>query len=182
VKQIKRQVAVSLLCIMLVVSGCSTGWIQVALNDLPVVLQIVVNILAISDVAAIPQAQSAGAQAQTDLQLVQKLVNDYKAAPAGSQNAVLADLQKALEAANTDISAILSAVHIANPQKQTAITAAIGVALSTLLAIETLLPQPTPVPVTTARKAVAPVKPPSPSDVRNAYNRAVKFAYPSATI
>ena len=105
-------------------------------NDLPVIVQIVTNILQIADVAAIPQAKAAGAQAQAEL-LAQKIVAQYKA---GTNGTTLQDVNSAFQVVNTDINAILSAVHIDNTAKQAAISAGIGVALSTLLAIESLIP------------------------------------------
>ena len=67
--------------------GCNVAeWITVAENDLPVIVQIVTNILQIADVAAIPQAKAAGAQAQADLLLAQKIVAQYKAGPTGPRS------------------------------------------------------------------------------------------------
>jgi hypothetical protein len=169
------------LSLALLVSGCSTSWVQVAINDAPVVLQIVLSILQIADVAAVPAAQQAGTQAQADLALLQKYLNDYKSAVANSpeQVAALKDIGAALTAANGDISGILSAVHVKDPSKQAAISAGLGVALSVLLSIESLLPQS---PVTPTVKAKVAASLPGPSEVKKRYNSAVAAAYPGAKI
>ena len=171
----------SVLVVALVVSGCSTAWIQVAINDAPIVLQIVVAILQIADVAAVPAAQSAGAQAQSDLALLQKYLADYKAAQAGSTEQVTAlkNIGAALSAAQTDLNGILAAIHVNNPQKQQAISAALGVAIAVLGNIELLLPQ---TPASAQVKAKAAASLPSPKQVKAAYNAVIGVAYPGAKI
>jgi hypothetical protein len=170
----KGLLAISL-AFALVVSGCNVAqWITVAENDLPVILQIVVSILNIVDVRAVPAAQAAGVQAQTDLALAQQLVVQYKA---GDKGTTLSEVNSALIAVNTDVAAILSAIHINNPAKQAAITAGIGVALSTLLAIESLIPV-----ASGAKAASSAVKPPSARAVKNQFNSVIKLQYPQAVL
>jgi len=164
------------LCLAVTVYGCTTGWISQALADLPVVLNIVTAILSLTDVEAVPQAQAAGAQAETDLQNLQKFLSDYQAAKdAATQRDALTNVQAALQAAEQDLSAILAAVHIQNPAKQAAIAAAVGVALSVVVSVESLLPGSAP-------KAAQAVKLPSPKDLRHRFNSAVSGAYPEATL
>ena len=171
----------SVLAVALIISGCSTAWIQVAINDAPVVLQIVVSILSIADVAAVPEANAAGKEAQSDLALLQKYLADYKAAAAGSteQNVALKNIGAALSAAQGDLNAILAAVHVKDPAKQAAISAGVGVALSVLLSIEALLPQS---PAPAAKKAAVAASLPDAKTVKKLYNSAVSSAYPSAVI
>jgi hypothetical protein len=165
-----------ILSVALVVAGCSTAWIQVALNDLPVVLQIVTSILSIADVAAVPQAQSAGAEAALDLQNVQKFLADYKAAQdAATQKTALSNVQAALQAASQHVGDILAAIHIKDPNKQAAVTAGVSVALSVLLSVEALLPSNAP-------KAVRAVRLASPKEVKRQFNAAVAGAYPGAVL
>jgi len=180
-KKLSTSLLVGVLSLALVVSGCSTAWIQVAINDAPVVLQIVLSILQIADVAAVPAAQAAGTQAQADLKLLQQFLNDYKAAQAGSteQNVALKNIGAALSAAQTDISGILAAVHVKDPNKQAAITAGLGVALSVLVSIESLLPAS---PAPAAAKAKTASSLPSAKEVRKQFNAAVGGAYPNAKI
>jgi hypothetical protein len=174
----------------LVVQGCSAQeWITTAESDLPVILQIVTNILNIADVAAIPAAQSAGAQAKTDLALAQQLVTQFKAGDSGT---TISAVNSALAAVNTDIGSILSAVHITNAAKQAAITAAVGVALSTLLAIESIIPTTATTNASAVGISIANAradaikahlsKPPSASAVKAKYNSIIKVQYPAAVI
>ena len=77
-------------------------------------------------------------------------------------------MNSAFQVVNTDINAILSAVHIDNPAKQAAISAGVGVALSTLLAIELLIPA-----LSGGQAAKSATKPPSPKAVKSLYNKAI---------
>jgi len=164
----------------MIASGCSTGWIQTAISDAPIVLQIVLSILSIVDVKAIPAAQSAGSQAQQDLALLQKYLADYKTAQANSpqQSQALTNIQAALTAAQTDLNAILAAIHVSNPQKQQAIAAGLGVALTVLAAIESLIPKP----AVTGVKATAPVALLKPAELKRTYNAVISTQYPGSVL
>ena len=182
-KNLSKIALASILSIAIVISGCSTSWIQTAENDAPVVLQIVVSILSIADVAAIPAAQSVGAQAQSDLKLLSQYLADYKAAQAGTteQNKALANIQAALQASQTDLSGILAAIHVVDPTKQKAIEGGLAVALSVLLAVESLIPQPAPAPAS-AKAAKSAPKLLKPAEVKKTYNAVIGVAYPHAVI
>jgi uncharacterized integral membrane protein len=79
-----------LLAISLLATGCSAQWISIALADLPVLLQMALNLgtaattlesgqpLSPSDTAAI---QNISAEAGKDLNLLQNLYNDYNTSP-----------------------------------------------------------------------------------------------------
>jgi hypothetical protein len=127
-------------------SGCSSSWIDTAVKDLPIVLQVVTDVLSIVAVAQGHGQISAGeaaaiqavsAQATADLQLIQDLVAAYKNSPTAT---TLAKIQAAIGDAQTNLQAILTAAHIKDPATAAAITAAVGLAMTTLLAIESLLP------------------------------------------
>lgn len=166
----------SILVLALVISGCSTAWIDVALKDLPIVISIVTSILSIADVSAIPQAQAAGAEAQKDLQVLQSAIADYKAAKdAASQANALVKVQAAISAAQSHLGDILAAVHVSNPAKQAAISAGVGVALSVLASVQALLPSNAP-------KVSRAVHLASPRQVKSQYNSAIGGAYPSAVL
>jgi hypothetical protein len=166
-----------ILAFAMITTGCSASWISVAVADLPVLVQIATSILGIVaaaqgkgavDPAMAAQVQSVGKEVQTDLQNLQALVDAYKAAPAASKPAVLADIQKGLGALQGQLSSVLSAFHVKDAALQATIAGAVGLALSTVLAIQSLLP-PTP-----AAKALAPVKPLSASQLKAAYNHNVQ--------
>ena len=172
---LKSSVAVILVAAM-AISGCSTAWIDVALKDLPVVVQIVSSILAIADVSAVPQAQAAGGEAQRDLQLLNAAIADYRAAQtAQAQANALTAMQNALSAANGHLNDILTAVHVKDPAKQAAISAGVGVALSVLVSIQALLPSNAP-------KVAHAVKLPNHKEVKRQFNSAMAGAYPGAVL
>lgn len=184
VRHVSKVTLVAILASALVVSGCSTAWIQTAINDAPIVLQIIVSILSIADVAAVPTAQSAGAQAQNDLALLQKYLGDYKAAQANSteQVAALRNIQAALTAASNDIQAILAAVHIADPKKQQAIVGGLNVALTVIMAIESLVPAPVPGPIAAKQRVSGAPALLKPSEVKRTFNVIIGPQYPLAVL
>lgn len=184
VRHITKVTLVGILAAALIVSGCSTAWIQTAINDAPIVLQIVVSILSIADVAAVPVAQSAGAQAKSDLALLQQYLADYKAAQANSTEQVTAlrNIQAGLTAATNDINAILAAVHIADPKKQQAIEGGLNVALTVIMAIESLIPAPVPGPVAARQRVSGAPALLKPSEVKRTFNVIVGPQYPLAEL
>ena len=61
--KVSSVILAAILSVVMIGVGCNVAeWITVAENDLPVIVQIVTNILQIADVAAIPQAKAAGAR------------------------------------------------------------------------------------------------------------------------
>jgi hypothetical protein len=74
----------------LVLAGCSTSWIKTALADLPVITQVALNIASIvaaaqgkgqAGAAVTTQVQAVANQVQSDLTLVQNLIDTYQNAP-----------------------------------------------------------------------------------------------------
>jgi hypothetical protein len=161
-------------------AGCSAAWIQTALNDLPVLVQIAESILGIVaaakgngqiDPGMASQIQSIANQVKTDLMTIQSLVASYQAADATSKPGILGSIDTALGAVQSNLSSILSAFHVSSPVLQATISAAIGLAITTVLAIMSLVPPaPTPTPVAMAARRV-PTKPPKPAELRAAYNQ-----------
>lgn len=154
----------------LIVAGCSTSWISIALADLPVISQVAVDIAEIVAAAqgsgqvspvVTNEVEAISAQVKNDLTLIQSLVKDYQAQPSATTvqkiNAALADMQ-------TNLNAILSAVHVNDAALQATIVAAVGVAVTTIASIESLLP-------TSGVRANNPVKPPSAKELKAEFNR-----------
>lgn len=113
--------------------------------------------------------QAASAQATTDLQLIQDLVAQYKANPTAS---TLQKIQAAIADAQTNLEAILAAAHIKDPATQAAITAAVGLAMTTLLAIESLLPTAQASSARHARKGAPQL--PSPKQLQSQLNQILR--------
>ncbi len=160
------------------IEGCNaSAWLQTAINDLPLILQIATSIISIvgavggaSDPAALALAQKAADQAKTDLTLVQTLLAGYNASP--SKNGVLQQIDTALLDVQTNLSGIEGALHISNPASQAAISAAISAALVIVVALQTIIPAPTPAPA--SRKALSAAN--SGNSIRVGYNVALAAA------
>ena len=182
----------------LALTGCPIpkDWLNTAIADLPVVIQIVTSIMGIvatvqgTDPATDPmikEVTAIGAQAQKDLATVQSLVNDYKAAKTPD---TLAKIDAALSAVQKDLQGILTAFHVKNTATQTAIEVGVGLALTTVQAIYSLLPPTTPTPSTampTAAEAkpvprTEPHKPMDAKDLKATYNALVSADFPNAKI
>jgi N-acetylglutamate synthase/N-acetylornithine aminotransferase len=171
------------LSLALISTGCSAAWLNTAIADVPVILQIVTSIISIVGIAqgngGISPAmaatlQSGAKQATTDLQLVQKLVTDYQTASAANKPTVLGQIDSALSAATQDLGAILTAAHIENQATQAAITAAVGLALTTVLAIQSLIPAPQGATAARGRMSASPVKPLTPAQLKTNFNAIVR--------
>lgn len=130
--------------------GCSTTWISVALKDLPVIVNIATTVATIvadalsggvlsPAIAAI--IQTAATAVNAALSVVSQLVAQYQANPSAS---VITKIQEALATVQSNLQAILNASHIDNPALQATITGIIGLALSVVSALISILPAPAP--------------------------------------
>lgn len=147
----------------LLVTGCSTNWIQTIENDIPEIVNIITSIISVISVAegnsTLPAAagqviQTAVAVAQQSLSALQDAVNAYKANESqGNLNAVIA----ALNAAQADVQKVVGALPAGSvaPAVITVIVAGIGTAVTILSAIQVLIPGAAPAPVTAAATKAA---------------------------
>jgi hypothetical protein len=180
------------LSVALVGSGCNTSWLNTAIADLPIVINILTSVLKIVaiaqgkgvDSAMVKEVQDIGNQATQDLTTAQKLINDYKAASAADKPGVLKKIDAALSAAQTELQGILTAFHVKDNATQTAISVGIGLAVTTVEAIISLLPPAPSTGMPTARAATrAPAhKPDKPEDLKAKYNAIVSANFPDAVI
>lgn len=141
-----KAVLVVLLAISLMATGCSAQWISVALADLPVLVQMALNIgtvvttlqsgqqLTAADAAAI---QNISNEASKDLNLLQSLYNDYKAS---ASTATLQKIQGVIADINTNLPALLQAAHISDAALSVRITAAVNLILATVNSFASLIP------------------------------------------
>jgi hypothetical protein len=135
------------LAIALVTSACSAQWINIALQDLPVLTQMALNIATlVSTLAAGKQAnsgdvaviQNISAQASRDLNLLQSLYAEYKASPSAT---TLQKIQNVISDLNQNLPALLESAHISNPTLAAKITAAVNLILTTVNNFAALMPQ-----------------------------------------
>lgn len=167
----------TILSLALIIAGCSTSWINTALADLPVITQVALNIASIvaaaqgkeeASPAVASQVQNIAAQVKSDLTLVQSLISSYQSATATQKPALMQKINAALSDVQTNLNAILTAVHIKDAALQATIVAAVGVAVTTITSIESLIPQPAP--TSGAVRASAAVKPPSAAQLKKQFN------------
>jgi hypothetical protein len=193
-----KGLAASLLSVCLVfsgvgVSGCNSSWINTAINDIPVVLQIVTGVVSIVSIAQggggiSPQMsatlQSGAAQATADLKQVQQLIASYQAAEATAKPGILGQIDSLLTSTSGNLAGILAAAHIENQDTQVAITAAVTLALTTVAAIQSLIPPQTTVVtgVTAPHTVRTPRKPASPKQLKNQFNTIVEKNFPQVVI
>jgi hypothetical protein len=131
------------------VEGCAApNWINVALADLPTILniastvaQIVADALGGGALTPAIAAIIAAATAAINIAIpvIQKLIADYQATPNAS---ILANIKTALLDVQANLSQILDAAHILNPALRATITTAMGLAIGVVTAILSLLPPP----------------------------------------
>jgi len=138
--------------------GCTPQWINVAVQDLPVLTQMALNIATlVSTLASGKQASAAdvaviqniSAQASRDLNLLQSLYSEYKANP---NNTTLQKIQNVISDVNQNLPALLQAGHISNPTLSARVTAAVNLIVSTVNSVAALMPQGT---ASTSRKLQA---------------------------
>ncbi len=146
------------LAISLAATGCSAQWVNLALQDLPVLTQMALNIATVVSTLASGQQASAAdtaviqnisAQASRDLNLLQSLYSEYKAAPSAT---TLQKIQNVISDLNQNLPALLESAHIANPVLSARITAAVNLILTTVNSFAALMPH---ISASTAQKALA---------------------------
>jgi len=168
---------VILLSISLLATGCTAQWISVALADLPVLIQMALNIgtlvttlqsgqqLSAADATAI---QNIAAEASKDLNLLRTLYDDYEASPSAGN---LQKIQGVISDINQNLPALLQAAHVGDPVLATRVTAAVNLILTTVNSFAVLIPQSQAAVSAqmTQRKAVIP----HPKDLKKQWNQQV---------
>jgi hypothetical protein len=173
-----KVVIAALLAVLLFATGCSAQWISVALADLPVLVQMALNIgsmvttlesgqqLSSADAAAI---QNISNQASQDLNLLQTLYNDYQA---NASTTTLQKIQNVIADINTNLPALLQSAHISNAALSARISAAVNLIVTTVNSFASLIPPSGP---PTARTQTARQKTaiPAPKDLKKQWNQQV---------
>src|SRR5271163_2754511 len=194
---------VLVLCAAMILTACSTAWITEAEEIVAALVPAAANLLTLIGALEgkgvstqdLQLMQSASTQAQTDLQLIGTLVTQYQqATDAATQATLLAKIQAAIATVQTNLSALLPALHITDLATQAKVTAVIGLILSEVQSLEAILPlvQPVVQPVVasgnSAGKASAALKtksvqpPLSASQFRVSYNAIMTAKTGNATL
>jgi len=171
----------ALLAISLFTTACTAQWISVALADLPVLLQMALNIgsmvttlqtgqqLSPAEAQAI---QNISAEASKDLNLLQTLYNQYQATPTAS---ALQKIESTVADISQNLPALLQAAHIADPVLSARMGSAVNLILATVTSFAALIPQSSAMP--TGRIAIAALGKksaiPQAKDLKKQWNQAV---------
>ena len=143
-----RAVLAVVLCSTLIWTGCSTAWVgqaeEIVAALIPAAANIVTLVAALQgksvSAADMQTIQAAGTQAGADLQLIASLIAAYQKADAATQPGILNQIESAINAAQTDLQGLLTALHIKDPATQAKITAVIGIVLSEVQSLAAILP------------------------------------------
>jgi hypothetical protein len=186
-----KAVLTVLLAISLLTTGCTAQWISVALADLPVLLQMALNIgslvttlqsgqqLSTSEAQAI---QNISAEASKDLKLLQTLYNQYQANPTAS---ALQKIQSTVADINQNLPALLQAAHIGDPVLSARVGAAVNLILATVTSFAALIPQASGMPTGRIAAAASIGKRatiPQPKDLKKQWNQTVCGATGKASL
>jgi len=167
------------LAIAIATTECSSQWINIALQDMPVLTQMALNIATLAatlasgnqastaDVAVI---QNISAQASRDLNLLQTLYNQYKANPSASTRQ---KIQNVISDLNQNLPALLEAAHISSATLTARVTAAVNLILTTVNSFASLIPQSTIPQSTAATSQKTKVSLPRPADLKRQWNQQV---------
>jgi len=204
-RSITKAVLAVVVCLAFTAASCNVAqWIATAQADLPIVLQIVANILSIISLAQSQQQinpnvaaniQKYGAEAENLLVTLcgkvsvsdtkcapDSLIGQYQAADASAKAALLPKIDAALASIQSHMNAILQIAHVTDQKIQIALTGAVTLVLTTLLAIQSLIPAPAN--ATAARRALTPYPQwlLSRKDLKKAYNVQVAPQFPALAL
>ena len=146
--RVYRGLMAMVLCLTMVLSGCSTDWISQAEQIVAALIPAAANIVTLvavlqgrgvsaGDMSVI---QNAGAQAGTDLQLIQSLIAAYQKADAAAKPGILNQIQSALGAVEGNLKGLLPALHIQDAATQAKISAVVGILLAEVQSVAAIVP------------------------------------------
>lgn len=127
-------------------TGCDTSWINTAVADIPVIVQIADSLVAVAATAsgnaavtpaAIAAVNVGAAAAKAALTTLQQLITAYSAQKTPT---TLSTIDVTLTTIEGNLNGILTAFHVDDANLQTAITSGVALALSTIAAIQLLVP------------------------------------------
>lgn len=167
--------------------GCNAQqWLSLALADLPTILQVVTSIISIVGATQgsvqgplLAEVNKYGAEAQNDLKNAQTLLAQYQTASSSAKPGILSKIDVALTVTQNNLSTILTDFHVVDQTLESTVAAALGAAITMVVAIQALIPPPPA--AQTARMAIQNNKDQS-AAMKQAYNLIVGKNYPKAAI
>jgi hypothetical protein len=162
--------------------GCPSAsqWFNIAIADLPTILQVVGGIVAIAEnPAVVPELEAKlkqyAAEATKDLNTAKDLITQYKGT---ATDPILTKIDDALLDAQKNLGDLLAAFHVSDPTLMATVSAAVGLGITTIIAIQAAVPAPSTAPA--ARKDLA--RNNGANAIKRAYNFIVIKNYPNAVI
>lgn len=166
------------LAMILLTTACTAQWIAVALQDLPVLTQVALNLASLvttlssnkqatsTDTAVI---QNISAQASRDLNLLQSLYDEYRSKADAN---TLQRIQGVIADLNQHLPALLESAHISNAPLSARVTVAVNMILTTVNSFAAMMPQ-TRASTTAVRKLAVVSSLPAPKDLKKQWNQQV---------
>lgn len=173
-----KAVLAMVLAITLASTACTDRWIAVALQDLPVLTQMALNLATLvsafntsrqatsTDTAVI---QNISAQASRDLNLLQSLYNEYKSTADAN---TLQKIQSVIAELNQHLPALLESAHLSNAVLNARVTVAVNLILTTVNSFAVLMPQAR-ASTMAVRSLPVPSTLPTPKDLKKQWNQQV---------
>jgi len=136
------------LCGSLILSGCSTNWIEEAEQIVAVLIPAAGNLVTLvatldgktvsaGDLAIV---SNAGKEAGADLQLISSLIAAYEKADAAAKPGILNQIQSATGVVQGNLQGLLMGLHIKDAATQTKVQAVVGLMLSEVQSFAAVLP------------------------------------------
>src|SRR5258706_16383331 len=129
---------VVVLCGSMMSTACSTAWVGEAERIVAALIPATANLVTLVatlqgknvSTADLQMIQSAGGQAEADLQLMQSLITQDQKTDAAAQPELLRQIQAEMSVVQSNLNGLLPALHIKDASTQAKITAVIGILLS----------------------------------------------------
>lgn len=133
--------------VSLILSGCSTNWVDDAEQIVAALIPATANLVTLvttlqgRSIAAedLEKVQSAGKEAEADLELIQSLIAAYRKAGESARVGILNQIESGLNAAKTDLAGLVAALHIKDAATQAKITAVVGIVLAEVQSLEAVV-------------------------------------------
>lgn len=139
------------LCGALMLTACSTTWINEAEQIVAALIPATANIVTLVatlqgnvSTADLEMVQGAGTQAGADLQLMQSLITQYQKADATAKPGIANQIEAAISAVQATLNGLLPALHIKDAATQAKITAVVGILLSEVQSVASIVPLASP--------------------------------------
>jgi hypothetical protein len=146
--EIKKALMVVMLSGTLMWMACSTEWISEAEEIIAALIPATANLVTLAatlqgksvTVADLQTIRSAGAEAGTELQLMQSLIPQYQKADASAQAGLLNQIQVAMSAVQSTLNGLMPALHITDAATLAKIAAVVEILVSEVESVAGIVP------------------------------------------